>query len=268
MISSIAASQVDVADTDPGAGIWNAIARDLPMRIVADGSRCDDKHCGTSFVVRKDIAPPFHGVADLKGKNVVQFQPGSTLYQLLYRMLTNVNLTINDVKTTQFVAFTDILPAFSNKAEDASWMIEPLATQGISQGLWVRYQTVTQMFGNTQNTMIVYSPNFSTQHKDAGQKFMVAYIKGIRDYLDAVDNNKDYDTVIGYLTKDSTLKDPALYKQVGLPGYDPNGQMNLDSVKSIVDWFVQHGDIKTAPNVDQIYDPSYVNAALQVDGKR
>jgi len=97
---------------------------------------------------------------------------------------------------------------------------------------------------------------------------MGADIKGMRDYLDAIDNSKDYDTIIGYLTKDSTLKDPARYKQVGLPGFDPNGQMQMDSVKSIVDWFVQHGDVKTQPNLDQIYDPSYVNYALTQDGKR
>ena len=107
-----------------------------------------------------------------------------------------------------------------------------------------------------------------TQRKDAGQKFMVAYIKGIRDYLDAIDNGKDYDTIIGYLTKDSTLKDPALYKQIRLPGFDPNGQMQIDSVKSIMDWIVQHGDVKTQPNLDQIYDASYVNYALTQDGKR
>ena len=44
--------------------------------------------------------------------------------------------------------------------------------------------------------------------------------------------------------------------------------MQIDSVKSIMDWFVQHGDVKTQPNLDQIYDASYVNYALTQDGKR
>ena len=38
MIPAIAASQVDVANTDAGAGLINAIAHNLPARFVADGA--------------------------------------------------------------------------------------------------------------------------------------------------------------------------------------------------------------------------------------
>jgi len=164
--------------------------------------------------------------------------------------------------------FADVLPAISNKALDTSWMIEPLTTAGIDRGIIGRFKTATELFGPQQNTMIFYSPAFSTQRTETGKKFMAAYVKGLRDYLDAMDKNKHYDAVVGILTKESSLKDPALFKKLGLPGFDPNAGLLLDAVKTNLKWFVDHGDVKTAPDVEKIYDPRYLDYAMTVDGKR
>jgi NitT/TauT family transport system substrate-binding protein len=270
MISSVAASQVEIADTDAGAGLLNAISRDLPMRFVADGSRCDTKRCGAAFVVRKDVmtSGKFKDVKDLKGLTLNNFTPGSTLYQYLNRMLDSAGLKTSDVKFQNIAAFTDVLAALSNGAVDASWMIEPLTTQGIDKGFLERYKNATEFFGPQQNTLIVYSPEFASKQQDAGRRFMLGYVRGVRDYLDAMDSGKDYDAIVSILTKDSTLKDPALYKKVGLPGFDPNGQLLLDPLKSNQQWYVDHGDVKTPVNIDQVYDPSYLQAALSVLGMR
>jgi NitT/TauT family transport system substrate-binding protein len=270
MISSVAASQVDIADTDAGAGLLNAISRDLPMRFVADGSHCDTSHCGTAFTVRKDLADSgkFKDLKDLKGMSVNFFTPGSTLYQYMNRMLDKAGLKTTDVKAQNVANFPDILPAFSNKALDGSWLIEPITTAGIAQNLVSRYQTAAELFGTQQSTVIVYSPNFATQHVDAGKKFMAAYVKGLRDWLDAVDKGKDYDAIIAIMTKDSSLKDPALFKKIGLPGFDPNGGLDLASIKTNQQWYVDHGDVKNPIDVDKVYDPQFLDYAITTDGKR
>jgi NitT/TauT family transport system substrate-binding protein len=270
MISSLASSQVDVADTDPGAGLLNAVSRDLPMRFVADGSRCDKDHCGTAFTVRKDLVDSgkFKDLKDLKGLTINTFISGSTLYQFLYRMLDQAGLKESDVKLQKVEAFADVLPAMTNKALDASWMIEPLTTTGVEKGILSRYKTATDLFGGWQNTMIVYSPNFATQRTETGKKFMAGYIKGLRDWIDAVDKNKDYDEIIQIMTKESSLKDPALYKKIGLPGFDPNGALALDILKSNQQWYVDHGDVKNPIDIDKVYDPQFLQYAISADGKR
>src|SRR5205823_8208700 len=55
MIQPIAASQVDVANADTGAGIFNALARGLPLRFVADGNHTEPGHSSLAWVVRKDL---------------------------------------------------------------------------------------------------------------------------------------------------------------------------------------------------------------------
>ncbi len=270
MISSVAASQVEIADTDAGAGLLNAISRDLPMRFVADGSRCDEKRCGTAFVVRKSLLDDgkFNDVKDLKGLTVNNFTPGSTLYQYLSRMLDSAGLKTTDLRMQNINAFTDVLAALSNGSVDASWMVEPLTTQGIDKGFLGRFRNATELFGPQQNTIIVYSPDFATKQQDAGKRFMLAYVQGVRGYLDAMDNGQNYDEVVSILVKDSALKDPAVYKKVGLPGFDPNAQLLLDPLKTNQQWYVDHGDVKTPVNIDQVYDPSYLQAALSTLGTR
>jgi ABC-type nitrate/sulfonate/bicarbonate transport system substrate-binding protein len=270
MISSVAASQVDVANTDAGAGLLNAISRELPMRFVADGSHCDTQRCGTAFTVRKDLADSgkFKDLKDLKGLTVNFSTQGSTLYQFSNRMLDKAGLKPADLKVQNLTGFPDILPAYSNKGLDASWLIEPFIAQGAEQGLLSKYQTAAEMFGPQQNTVIVYAPNFSTQRVDAGKKFMIGYIRGLRDWIDAVDRNKDYDAIIGIMTKESSLKDPAIYKKIALPAFDPNGALFLDAIKVNQQWYVDHGDVKNPIDVDKIYDPQYLEYAIGQLGKR
>ncbi len=270
MISSIAANQVDVANTDPGAGLLNAISRGVPMKFTADGSHCDKDHCGAAFTVRKDLVDSgkYKDLKDLKGLTINFATPGSTLYMFMNRLMDKAGLKLDDVKVENLNGFPPLLGAFSNKALDAAWNIEPFTTQGIDKGWALRVGTATDYFGPQQNTIMVYASDFAAQKQDLGKKFMVGYLHGVRDWLDAIDKNKDYDQIIGIMTKESSLKDPALYKKIGLPGYDPNGQLYLDAVKAAQQWYVDHGDIKTPVDVDKLYESQYLDYALTQLGKR
>src|SRR5205823_1981557 len=108
MISSIAAGQVDSANTDAGSGLLKALARDLPMRFVADGSRCVRGRCGTALVVRKDLydSGAVREPRDLRGRTVNPHTPGSTLSQYMTRVLERAGLQEADVNF-QYVIFAD-----------------------------------------------------------------------------------------------------------------------------------------------------------------
>jgi NitT/TauT family transport system substrate-binding protein len=269
MIGSIAASQVEVANTDAGAGLLNAISRDLPMKFVADGAHCVPGHCTAAFVVRKDLADAggFKSLQDLRGKNVNQFTPGSTLYQYLYRMLDKAGLKDTDLTLT-VLTFDQVVPAFTTKALDASWQIEPFTTQGSLQGVSSKFGDAADILGPQQSTVIVYSPTFATQQPEVGKRFMLAYLRGARDYTDAFDGGKDRDAIIQILTQNTNFKDPAIFSQVELPAFDPDGRIILDSLKANQEWYVNHGDVKTPVDLERIYDPSYAEYAVGILGKR
>ena len=173
MISSIAASQVDIANTDSGAGLINAMGRNLPMRFAADGSRCQENRCNSALTVRKDLvdAGTFKDLSDLRGLNVNTFTPGSTLSMFTARTLETAGLKNTDLQEQTFNDFGDILPAFATKKLDATYLIEPFTTQGTSQGVLVKFKDTSQILGPQQSTLIVYAPTFATQRQEVGKKF-------------------------------------------------------------------------------------------------
>ena len=84
MIQPIAASQVDVANADTGAGIFNALGRGLPLRFVADGDHTEPGHSSLAWVVRKDLidSGAFRDLPDLRGKRVSPIAKGSLVDSL------------------------------------------------------------------------------------------------------------------------------------------------------------------------------------------
>jgi NitT/TauT family transport system substrate-binding protein len=269
MIPSIAASQVEIANTDAGAGLLNAIARDLPARFVADGASCTVRHCSASFLVRKELVDSgaYKDVSDLRGKTVNTFTPGSTLYMYLFRMLDKAGLKQTDLNL-QVLTFDQVLPAFTTGAMDASWQIDPFTTQGVAQGIAAKVGDAAELLGPQQSTVIVYSPTFATQQADVGKRFMLGYLRGIRDYDDAFVAGKDRDAIIDILVKYTNLKDPSLIAKIGLPNFDPNGKIIIDSLKANQDWYVGHGDVPTPIDLDKVYDTTFIDYAVSQLGGR
>ncbi|MBV9542816.1 MAG: ABC transporter substrate-binding protein [Chloroflexi bacterium] len=268
MISSIAGDQVDVANTDAGAGLLNAMARNVPIRFAADGARCIEGKCNSALVVRKDLIDSgrFKDLPDLRGLSINSYTPGSTLNGFTLRTLEKAGLSVSDVQE-QNLNFPDVLPAFASKKLDANFLIEPFTTLGAAQGLSVKWKDTSQILGPQQSTVMAYSPAFAAQRQDVGKRFMVAYLRGVRDFLDAFDQNKDTDQVIGILTANTTLKDAAQWKNVP-QWFDANGAILLDSLKANQQWYVDHGFIQTPVNLDAAWDGTYTEYALGVIGKR
>jgi hypothetical protein len=100
-----------------------------------------------------------------------------------------------------------------------------------------------------------------------GKKFMVAYLHGVRDFLDAFDTGKDQDQIISILTSSTLLKDPAQWKSVPQT-FDPNGAILIDALKFNQQWYVEHGAIQTPVDLDAVWDATYSDYAIGVLGRR
>ena len=89
MIQPIAASQVDVANADTGAGIFNALGRGLPLRFVADSNHTEPGHSSLAWVVRKDLidSGAFRELPDFRGKRVSPIAKGSLVDSLALRTI-------------------------------------------------------------------------------------------------------------------------------------------------------------------------------------
>jgi NitT/TauT family transport system substrate-binding protein len=264
MVPFLGTGQLDVAAGAPSAGLLNAIAKDVPLRIVADKGNMNPGHGYEAIVVRTALADKVKGAADMRGKKIAISARDITPEVTLNAYLQKAGLSIKDVDVVT-MPFPDMRAALANGAIDMAVSIEPFVAQITQSGaaaILVRNDTVEP---KQQVAVLLYGPKFVEQNPDVARRFMVAYIKGARLYNDAFDKKdaaKRRD-VIDVLMKRTTAKDAALYDKMVMPGIDPNGKVNIDSLAEEQDYFLKKGSLKTKLDLNKVVDLQFADYAAR-----
>jgi len=107
---------------------------------------------------------------------------------------------------------------------------------------------------------------FMEKHPEQAKGFMIAYVKGLRDYNDAFEKNQGKAEIIKILTMHTKIKDPAIFEKVVPVGLNPDGMINILSLKQDAQWYLDKGYVKDLPDIDKIVDLSYAKNAVKVLG--
>lgn len=266
MLPALATGKVDVAGGVTTASLFNAIARGLDIRIVADKGTNIPGRAYFQLVLRADLADKVRDFADLKGLRIGVTTPGSLDELTLDKALRAGGLTLADVKEVFINSFPDMLTALGNGSIDAAMEIEPLITKGVEQGIITRWRDAQEYAAGAQIALVLASPTF-TRNTEAARRFMVAYLQGVRDYNDAFLKGRDTDAVIAIMTRYTVLKDAGLWRKVNPTGLNPNGYVNKDGVADDLRWYRNRGLVKSDVDLDRVVDHSLVDYALTVLGR-
>jgi NitT/TauT family transport system substrate-binding protein len=269
MIAPLGAGQLDVATGAIAAGIFNAAAREVPLRIVADkGSTPSPAWDFNALMVRKDLVDSgqVKDYADLKGLTITSTAKGNSTEVDIAKALEKGGLTLADVNYVN-MGFPDMISAFANRAIDAGIVIEPFVSRIESQGTAVRWKGTTDFYGNQQVAVIMYGPAFMTERQDVARRWLIAYLRGVRDYNDAFGpKHQGHDEVVQILTKHTVVKDPRDYEQMRPAGLDPDGRLELASIQQDLDYYERSGLVTTHVDLARVIDPSFQEYALQTLG--
>ncbi|MCL5265406.1 MAG: ABC transporter substrate-binding protein [Chloroflexi bacterium] len=267
MIAPMAAGQLDVGAGAVGAGLFNAIARGIPIKIVADKAHIAPGHEYNALVARKDLVES--GVLkdwkDLKGRNVAVSAKAVAPYLHLVRGLAKAGLSPSDVNVVE-MGFPDINVAFANKSIDAAVHNEPFMTVAIEQGLVVRWKSIQDIYPYHQIGVVMYSPQFM-KNAEAARGYMVAYLKGVRDFNEAYDKKKGLAEVVSIIAKHTGEKNLALIEKASVPAVNPDGYVNGAHIKADQEWYIKQGLVKTKADLDAAVDNQYVEYAVKRLGK-
>lgn len=174
--------------------------------------------------------------------------------------LAQCNLTVKDVEL-MVMTFPDIVVAYKNKAIDAAFQAEPTLTAAVDQGLAVRWKPSSELYGGlAQTAVIIFSEPFA-KNVDAGKRFMVAYLKGLRDYNDSFVKNQGKKEIVDILAKHSPVKDPKLYDKIDMPFLDPDGKMSREAMKADIDYFLRSGYVGGKLTLEDIMDAQFIEYA-------
>ena len=101
---------------------------------------------------------------------------------------------------------------------------------------------------------------------DVARAWTVAYVRGLRDYNDAVRNRRGREEIYQILMENTSVKDRAVYDRMVLPGMHPDGELNVASIREALSDFRASGDVKADIDLDQVVDLSFIRYARQVLG--
>jgi NitT/TauT family transport system substrate-binding protein len=266
MVAFLGTGQLDLGGGAPGAGLFNAIARDIPVKIVADKGHIAPGHGFEAIIVRKDLwdKGAFKSAGDLRGKKVALSSRDIVPEVDLDAFLRSGGITVNDVNLVT-MAFGDMQAALSNGSIDAVQAIEPFVTQIVEKGIGVIWKRNDEVVTRQQVAVVLYSPKLASYNPGLARKFMLAYLKGVRDYNDAF-VKKDPAArreVVQILIRNTPVKDPGLYEKMVMPGLDPQGRVNLDALNAQQNWFLSKGSQKTRVDLSKAVDNQYVDWAVR-----
>jgi NitT/TauT family transport system substrate-binding protein len=269
MIAPLGTGELDVGGGTVSAGFYNAVARGIHLKIVADQGSMKPGYGYSSLMVRKDLVDSgrYKTLADLRGMKVAIGAPGTGTASALNETLKQGGLTYGDVDVV-YLGFPEHLPAYRNKAIEASITNEPTMTRAIEEGLASRIVGNDVTYPDQQTAVVFYSDNFIKNRRDAAERFMRAYVRAIRVYNDALKDGRlagaKADQIIPILVKYTALKDEALFRRIVPSAVNPDGAVNMTGLRHDLAFFRELGLIESKDiSADGVVDNSFVQAAVE-----
>jgi NitT/TauT family transport system substrate-binding protein len=242
MVAPLGAGQIEAGAGSASAGLYNAVARGIKIKIVADKASSPPGYGATKILVRKDHVESgrYRSLQDLKGMKFAMNAPGVSNTSTLNTLLQSAGLKYSDVETLD-LPLPDHVAALKNKSVDASASVEPGPALAVRNG----------------DAVLVKS----------ARRFMRAYIRAVRFYNGALQNGRldgpNADDVIAILSEATPIKGRDIYKLITPTGMNPDGRVNKASLAHDLAFYTGQGLIKGAVDLDQVVDGSFVEAVLK-----
>lgn len=270
MIAPLSTGELDAGAGTLSTALLNAIERGVNMKIVADKGSSNTEFTYNAVLPRKDLVDSgaIKSPKDLKGKKIALSNQQSGTECILWLVLNSGGLKTGDVELTT-LGYPETIVGLTNKAVDAGFLIQPFLAQAVQQGVAVDWEAgYPQKYsgGVFQGASLAYSEPF-VKNVDLGRRFMLAYTKGVRDFYDAFLKGKNKADTVALLVQKTTVKDPALFDKTTLPYINPDGKVDLPSMRTTLDYFKTMGYYTGKLQIDQIVDNQFVDYVIGKLGK-
>jgi NitT/TauT family transport system substrate-binding protein len=263
---AVVSGNLEVGAVGFTADLYNMMATGQKVIIVSDKGREQKGYPFSGIFVNTESE--IKSIADLKGKRAAVTTIGSTNHYMLGRVLEKYGLTTKDVQWVPMNTTSGVMESLKSKNSDVVVLSEPNASIAMKQGYakpltWIADEIDYQSSG------IFFSPKF-VPNKDAAIRFLKAYLKGARYYYEAALTQKDgklikgqnYDEVVKIVAKYTGQPEDVI--KGSLSYIDPNGKMNVDDIKTQIEWYAKEKLISKTIDTKDIIDTSLLEEALKM----
>ena len=255
-IPSLLKGDLDIVGGTISVSMLNVMAKGEKMRLVADKAYISATGCDHfALLARKDlvkdvkIPDPIH----LKGKRVAVKPARSTEYYL-EKILGKAGLTIHDIIAVN-IPDEIIIEAIKNRNIDFAVTAEPWITRAIDTGQGMVWIPAKQIIPDWQIAIVLYGPNLIDKDPDSGNKFMVAYLKAVRQY-----NKGKTKRNLDIMNKYTGLTNEFLIRSCWAPLRD-DGHIHIQSILDFQSWALMKDYLDKPATKDQLWDPRFIEYA-------
>jgi NitT/TauT family transport system substrate-binding protein len=236
-------------------GLLNAVIQGGHIRIVADKGTVTPGSCvAYGIMVRKDLVEKgvVRNVSDLKGRKIASHDSDYDLFNAL----AVGNLSRDDVENMD-MEFMMISPAFANGAIDAALVTEPYITQIRNNGTAV-VLVPGQEFLSGWPLPLYYGPAIIDKDPELGRRFMVAYLKGVKQYNEGK-TERNLKVIENYTHLNRDLLNQTCWYTISADGYQ-----SPQPIRKYINWLYANKMISQNLSDDQLLDMSYAAYAYGV----
>jgi len=255
-IAALLLGEIDVHAAALNIGMFNAMAQGEPVKMVANKGYFDPQGCSYfALVARQDLYDSGEVVspADLVGRVMAvktdNFQAYITDAAMKMHGFSLTDIQANDMPTSA------ILAALDEKSVDATFRGEPQLSQDKNLGLGEKIIGGEQVLPNFAFGFIMFGPSILEDDPEAGNRFMLAYLHGVRQYNEGkTERNLD-------ILEKATELDRELLEQACWPPMTLDGVMDLESLHDFQMWAADKGLLDNIATEDQFWDSQFIDYA-------
>ena len=263
MIAPLGGAQIDAGSGAIGVGLWNAVARGVDVKVVADGGHVEPGYPQQELIVRKALVDSgrVSSVADLRGLAVGMSVRGTSVEYAIVKMLEKGGLTMQDIEPIEMPP-TEFAVAMTNGKVDAAAAIQPSITQLLTQGIGAHLMYDWEAVPDNQSLALLFSPQFAAS--DLAMPFMVSYLKGVRVYDDAFQKKlpEAREKAFTAVVKFGPVKERSVYESyTSFFLIDPDGKLRIQSLQEQQEFFLSTGAQNTRMDFSKVVDTRFAEQA-------
>jgi NitT/TauT family transport system substrate-binding protein len=247
---------IDVVTSTLSTPYFAAMAQGAGIRVVADKGRFTANGCDyVTLLTRPDMLSGGRLQRPPDGRPWRFSARRGSLYEFLVeRAVAQEAIRREDVELHAFAAESE-LQALVQGRIDVAVSGGPGMQRLVAAGQAAVWRGGGGIAPDQQFAVLLYGPSLLERDRDAGVRFMTAYLRAVRQY-----NEGKTDRNLEILERETGVDRQTLASACWI-AIDPEGRIDGDSVLALQEWTRRRGLLLRELTLAELWDPSFVEAA-------
>jgi NitT/TauT family transport system substrate-binding protein len=263
VLAALSSGQLEAASVPISAELLSVLARGPGLKLVAEAAGAPPGHGAGGLLVRPDLAGGLKTPTDLRGFRIGLPARGGSLEVELAALVKQGWLAHTDVEVV-VLPISEVGPALADGSLEAAMLFEPDLSELAQRGLGRVWRRSDRILPNHLTAALVFTTRFGSTQPDAARRYVTAYLKALRLYNDVFVKGKAAERggLIHILSRSTNVSEPAQFNRMVLPGMNPNGMVNVETLRIDQQFFLATGQQQREVDLAAVVDSQYAAYAI------